>query len=396
MQPFLITDTRLLDNLEILSEAKDPQGKATMRVRGVFQRADEVNNNKRRYSKKIMEREVKNLQEMISNSQLCGELDHPTYDIVKLSNASHQITALYMEGNDVIGEAKILSTPAGQVAQALIKDGVKIGISSRGLGTLSEGKDGIAEVNNDFKMVTFDLVADPSTRGAFPGLTESKKTRQLIESTMKTAYGNKIFIEVLRREIDKELHESKLSSGERDAARANKLIKRAGMSDGDSTKKRAVKSAHLNLDTAANRRNSAKKFPKDSIERENRIRRAKGDIRLSKSSSNVAKAFGHKLPESTLVSRLAALLKEGYLAGKIMKKAGMADLEKAGKARRAATKAAKGSTARELGKASAKHYLAQSKEKDKTAKSASTIRQVWNDDDVDESFSRKLAKSYKK
>jgi len=206
----LLNDVRILENIEILSEAKSPQG---MKIRGLFQRADEQNNNNRVYPKTVLESQVKGLQDMINENRLCGELDHPSHDIVKLSNASHLITGLYMKGNDVIGEAKVLDTPAGKVAQALIEGGVKIGISSRGVGTLSEDTmRKVKYVNEDYKLVTFDLVADPSTKGAFPSLSEStescKKTRKIVNDTYKKALGEKVFVTMLKESFKNSLEEA--------------------------------------------------------------------------------------------------------------------------------------------------------------------------------------------
>lgn len=205
----LITDTRLLENLQIISESKET---GTLKIKGVFQRADEVNSNKRLYPRSVMEKQVQVLQEAIKDNRLCGELDHPSYDIVKLQNASHKITNLYMEGNDVIGEAELLDTPTGNIAKALIKGGVKIGISSRGIGTLSEGKKDYKTVNDDFRCITWDLVADPSTRGAFPGLSESKiqEQREFIIETTAKVLGEKVFTALLEKRLE-EIAQSKLT-----------------------------------------------------------------------------------------------------------------------------------------------------------------------------------------
>ena len=178
----LLTDVFLIERLQILQEGNE--GK-TMRVRGVFQRAGEANSNGRVYPNTVLEGQLGKLQPLIEGRRLCGELDHPTNDTVKLSNASHLITKLEMKGNEVIGEAEILNTPAGLTAKALINGGVKIGISSRGMGTLSESSDGKKIVNEDFNLITFDLVADPSTRGAYPELSESKRSKFINESKAK-------------------------------------------------------------------------------------------------------------------------------------------------------------------------------------------------------------------
>jgi hypothetical protein len=197
----LLQDVFIMENLQVLEEGA---GSKKMKIRGTFQRAEEANNNGRIYPTKVLEGQVSQLQPLIEERRLCGELDHPQNDTVKLSNASHLVTRLDMKNGEVIGEAEILKTPAGLTAQALINGGVKIGISSRGMGTLSENSDGAKIVNEDFKLVTFDLVADPSTRGAFPGLSESRessfvKTTQgklekesnfitMLESKMRDAY----------------------------------------------------------------------------------------------------------------------------------------------------------------------------------------------------------------
>lgn len=197
----LLTDIRLLTNLQIIAESKETN---TMKIRGVFQRADEVNNNKRIYPKALMEEHVKEMQPAIRENRLLGELDHPAYDVVKLSNASHKITKLEMQGNDVIGEAVILGTPAGKVAQELIKGGVAIGISSRGTGTLAEGKGGHSTVK-EYHGITYDLVADPSTRGAFPSLTESKVAdqRKYILDIMNKVYGEKVLVRMIENNLTK-------------------------------------------------------------------------------------------------------------------------------------------------------------------------------------------------
>jgi hypothetical protein len=199
-----ITDTFIIENLEVLEESKS---NGTMKIKGIFQRADTPNHNNRIYERKLLMREMDRLGNSISERRLMGELDHPTHDAVKLQNVSHLITNLNMNGNEMIGEAEILNTPAGQVAQALIKGGVKLGISSRGMGSLKEGPSGHALVNPDFKLVTFDLVADPSTKGAFPGLVNESQDSKFIEDTCRDTYdkalSERIFIKMLKNKLCK-------------------------------------------------------------------------------------------------------------------------------------------------------------------------------------------------
>jgi hypothetical protein len=193
----LLQDTFIIENLQVLSEAKN-DGK--MRVAGIFGRCNEKNNNGRIYPTAVLEGQLQKIQPMISERRLCGELDHPQNDSVKLSNASHLITKLEMKGDELIGEAEILNTPAGLTAQALVKGGVKIGISSRGMGTLSEDQNGDKIVNEDFRLVTFDLVADPSTRGAYPGLSESTES-QFVRETVDKLQKEQNFVTMLEAKM---------------------------------------------------------------------------------------------------------------------------------------------------------------------------------------------------
>ena len=206
-----LQDVFIIQNLTVLNEGKT----GPLKIRGIFQRADEANNNQRIYPQRVLEGQVRALTEAIKERRLVGELDHPTYDMVKLSNASHLITGLRLEGKEVIGEAEILPTPAGKVVEGLIRGGVKIGISSRGMGTLSEGRNGTKTVNEDFRLVTFDIVADPSTRGAYPTLSESKehkKEKQIIESTIKSVVGERYFLKLLEKRINEKLDEARGSA----------------------------------------------------------------------------------------------------------------------------------------------------------------------------------------
>ena len=200
----LLTDTSLLENVQILSESKSD---GTMRISGRFQLAEAPNNNKRVYSKELLEREAERLIEAYTARRLMGALDHPTPDHVSLQNVSHRITKLNMKGNEMLGEAELLNTPAGQTAQALLKGGVQLGISSRGMGTLTEGTDGYKYVNEDFKLLTFDLVADPSTKGAFPGLVkesvDSEFIQRTVDETMGRARSAQVFVPLLSDKLNK-------------------------------------------------------------------------------------------------------------------------------------------------------------------------------------------------
>lgn len=138
-----------------------------IKFRGKFQEAEAINKNKRLYPYKVLDENVKVLNEAINQRRLIGELDHPSDSIVHFANASHIVTKLWWEGNTLMGEGEILSTPSGRILQALLNDGVKIGISSRGVGQGSTNEDGTLVIGEGYKLITFDAVADPSTYEAF-------------------------------------------------------------------------------------------------------------------------------------------------------------------------------------------------------------------------------------
>ena len=133
---------------------------------GKIQAAGKKNGNGRIYPKPILEREMKNYTKLVREGRAIGELDHPDSSVVELKNASHLITEVWWQGDDVMGKLKILDTPAGQVAKQLVKGGVQLGISSRGLGsTRQQGQTTMVE--DDFQLLCFDLVSEPSTTGAY-------------------------------------------------------------------------------------------------------------------------------------------------------------------------------------------------------------------------------------
>ena len=162
---------------------------------GVMQRADAQNGNGRVYPRGILEREVENYSKIVKERRALGELDHPDDSVVNLKNASHMITEVWWDGNDVMGKAQILNTPSGQVLKELVNAGVKLGISSRGLGSVSEQM-GKTIVEDDFQLICFDFVSEPSTSGAFM-MTEGKDAN-LDKVYTKADKINRALNEVLR------------------------------------------------------------------------------------------------------------------------------------------------------------------------------------------------------
>ena len=143
-----------------------------MFLTGIMQRSDAQNGNGRVYPHAILEREIGNYKKIVKERRALGELDHPDDSVVNLKNASHMVTDVWWDGKDVLGKVQILNTPSGQVLKELINAGVKLGISSRGLGSVHESQ-GQTIVEDDFQLICFDFVSEPSTTGAFM-MTEGK------------------------------------------------------------------------------------------------------------------------------------------------------------------------------------------------------------------------------
>ena len=146
---------------------EDKKGNKQHVIEGVFMQADKKNRNGRIYEKKILESAVaKYIKEQVATGRACGELNHPEGPTINLDKVSHKITDLKWEGSNVVGKASILKTPMGQIVEGLLEGGVKLGVSSRGMGTLENRRDG-AYVRDDFMLASVDIVQDPSAPSAF-------------------------------------------------------------------------------------------------------------------------------------------------------------------------------------------------------------------------------------
>jgi hypothetical protein len=167
-EKLLITEFLQLDSNESLltEEEKRLVSEGETILAGVFQRAEAQNANGRVYPKNVLLKEVDNYQKLVREHRSVGELDHPDSSVIEMKNVSHIVTDIFWNGDEVIGKLKLLNTPAGNIAKGLLEGGVKFGISSRGLGS-TEKKNGKTYVNNDFHLICFDLVTEPSTTGAF-------------------------------------------------------------------------------------------------------------------------------------------------------------------------------------------------------------------------------------
>ena len=165
-----------LQDVEYITEQNEA-GKKNYKIKGIFMQADIKNKNGRVYPMEILQKEVKRYnKEFINEKRAYGELGHPEGPTVNLERASHMITALYPDGKNFIGEAKVLSTPMGEIVKSLMDEGAKLGVSSRGMGSL-EQKNGANYVRDDFYLATAaDIVSDPSAPSAFvEGIMEGKE-----------------------------------------------------------------------------------------------------------------------------------------------------------------------------------------------------------------------------
>jgi len=144
-----------------------------MMLSGKLQEAEIQNGNGRVYPHKVLMREMKNYQKIIKEKRSVGELDHPEDSVINLKNASHLVTDVWWDNNSVMGKLKVLDTPSGNILKSLVGSGVQLGISSRGLGTVSENSQGTT-VNDDFQLICFDIVSEPSTPGAYMAISENK------------------------------------------------------------------------------------------------------------------------------------------------------------------------------------------------------------------------------
>ena len=165
VRPFEISRQKIDESI------KENNGKLV--VKGVLQRAESKNQNGRIYPREVLLREVgKYLDTNVQERRALGELDHPESSVVNLNNASHNVVEMHWDGDDLLGTVEVLSTPAGNILKELFKSGIKLGISSRGLGSVEPvnekaGEDGTVEVQPDFELIAFDFVSNPSTHGAF-------------------------------------------------------------------------------------------------------------------------------------------------------------------------------------------------------------------------------------
>lgn len=150
----------------LIKESREKNG-GKLVLAGIIQKADTENQNKRVYPNTILKREVENYMKAVRENRAVGELDHPESSSVSLDRVSHVVREMWWEGNNVCGRVEVLSTPKGQILESLLESGITIGISSRGVGSTEKNESGLDVVQQDYQIICFDIVSEPSTPGAY-------------------------------------------------------------------------------------------------------------------------------------------------------------------------------------------------------------------------------------
>tara|TARA_R110000824_G_scaffold335426_1_gene521993 strand:+ start:585 stop:1187 length:603 start_codon:yes stop_codon:yes gene_type:complete len=179
----------------LISESKMRNGGKIV-LKGILQKCNTLNQNGRIYPESILSREVMNYQKFIKENRALGECDHPDSSVVELKNVSHIVREAYMDGENVVGIVELLDTPAGKILQSLVESGVTLGISSRGVGSTKDN--GAAQVvQEDFQLICFDMVSEPSTPGAFMMAESKNLKRDLDKIFTQTDKIDRIFNDIL-------------------------------------------------------------------------------------------------------------------------------------------------------------------------------------------------------
>lgn len=174
----LLIETRLFEG-----KVKEDDNGRTI-VKGILQRAGAENQNGRVYPREILEREAKKYEQLIKERRALGELDHPDSSVINLKNVSHNVREIHWDNDDLVGTVEILPTPSGNILKELLKAGILLGISSRGMGSVVNIGEGKVKVGEDFELIGWDFVSNPSTHGAFMTPMNESVTKQLQKQTL--------------------------------------------------------------------------------------------------------------------------------------------------------------------------------------------------------------------
>ena len=193
----LLTEWMPFEYTPLMVEQSRTQNSGKIIMKGILQKANTLNQNGRIYPQDILAREIQNYQKFIKENRALGECDHPAASVVELKNASHIVRSARMEGAVVYGTVELLNTPSGKILQSLVESGVTLGISSRGVGsTRKQGDHDV--VQEDFQLICWDFVSEPSTPGAFM----MRESRSFQEADLRKVFNrsdrvNRIFNEIL-------------------------------------------------------------------------------------------------------------------------------------------------------------------------------------------------------
>ena len=171
----------ICDDLLTESEKRRVREEGIVYLSGVIQSADNLNGNGRVYPRNVLAREIENYGRLCKERRSVGELDHPDESVVNLKNVSHLVLDVWWDRSNVMGKIEVLPTPSGEILKSLIQSGVKLGISSRGLGSVRK-ESARTIVEDDFQLICFDIVQEPSTSGAFLNLREHKENKKSVST----------------------------------------------------------------------------------------------------------------------------------------------------------------------------------------------------------------------
>lgn len=191
---FALCDGGICQDLLTEDEKRRVREEGVVILSGIMQKAETKNHNGRVYPFSVLEREVNNYSKLVKERRALGELDHPEDSVINLKNASHVVTDIWMEEGVVKGKIEVLSTPSGEILKSLIRSNIPCGISSRGMGSVHESN-GVTTVGDDFQLICFDMVSEPSTPGAFM-VTEAKKMPNIFTKADKI---NRALNDILKR-----------------------------------------------------------------------------------------------------------------------------------------------------------------------------------------------------
>lgn len=211
MEDKLLIECGSVDNcyVEMNLNESTTNKKGVIYFKGKFQEAEAINKNNRKYTKDILDENVQKLQDAISKRGLVGELDHASDSIIHFEKASHVITKLWWEGNNLMGQGEIINSPSGAILKSLIEAGIRVGISSRGVGSGKVNEEGVLVIGENYKLITFDCVADPSTNGAYQSkITENKIFEKIVKNESRSIHKHidkNVLVACLGNMINKEI-----------------------------------------------------------------------------------------------------------------------------------------------------------------------------------------------